>query len=187
MNPDATLRLANQIRARKAPHCLYRIRLANSLEWAGRCDYSKGTIELSVEFMQAYTPYQVSQIMKHELAHALRGPVRPHRVNGHDDKWLKIARRLGYEHGEMVPHEWPVPKIVWNLTCTNTGQILETSTDPGDSCKICNACTPVKERRQIVKASTYDIKADPYFFEPAVKAVQSFLNSMLDKLNPPTH
>jgi predicted SprT family Zn-dependent metalloprotease len=184
MNPDATLRLANQIRHKIAPTCFYKIRLANSLEWAGRCDYSTGTIELSLEFMQAYDPYQVSQIVKHELAHALRGPVRPHRLNGHDEKWLKIAQRLGYEHGETVPHSWPVPKIIWNLTCTSTGQILETSTDPGDTCKLCNACTPVKERRQMVTQSTYSIKAEPFFYDPALERFKFFLNRVLTKVYP---
>lgn len=184
MNPSAALRLANQVRHRKAPLCLYRIRLVNSMEWAGRCDYVARTIDLSIEFMQAYGPYEVSQIVKHELAHAIRGPVRPHRLNGHDDQWLSIARRLGYEHGEKVPNEWPIPKIVWNLTCTLTGEILETPTDPGDSCKLCNTCTPVKERRQMVKASTYDLQADPYFYDPAVKKLQALLNRVLTKVYP---
>jgi hypothetical protein len=184
MNPNAALRLANQVRYKKAPLCMYKFRLANSTEWAGRCDYVTGTIDLSIEFMQAYSPYHVSQIVKHELAHAIRGPVRPHRLNGHDDQWLKIARRLGYEHGEMVPHAWPVPQIVWNLTCTNTGEILETSTDPGDSCKICNACTPVKERRQIVKASTYNLQADPYWYDPALQKMKRAMNSLLTRVYP---
>lgn len=173
MHPHAALALARQTKYRVAPLTPCIIRLANSMEWAGRAVYTANTIELSVEYIQAYTPYQVAQITLHELAHIKRGPTRPHRLNGHDEKWERIAARLGYQHGPGIPADWPTPEIVWNVTCTNTGEILETSSAPtdDDSCKLCNACTPITERRQIVKASTYTPPPPQQIPRPVLKAL----------------
>ena len=161
MQPAATKRIAINLVSKYIPLHGYEIKMANSLDWAGLCDFENRVIKLSMEHTQAYNPEQVTQIALHEIAHAIRGPVRSTLNAGHDAEWLKAARRIGYEHGEIVPSTFPRPKIVWNTTCTKTGVILQRTTQPEpDFCNICNttSCTPIIERRQLVKAHLHNIE-----------------------------
>ena len=166
MNTSAARRLARNLMIRhRVP--FWRLDFVNSMRYAGLCTHSKRLISLSVEFTQAYTPEQLSQIVLHEIAHARRGPVPD--AEPHDDKWLKIARRLGYTGDATVCRDYPSPKIVWDVVCTSTGLILQVPNQPDPtSCKLCNTpgCTPLIERRQIVSQDLHNIPAPPHIFAP---------------------
>lgn len=169
MNVKAARRLARNLMIR---HGLpfWRLDFVNSMRYAGLCTHSKKLISLSVEFVQAYTPEQLSQIVLHEIGHALRGPVQD--AEPHDDKWLKISRRLGYTGEATIGPEFPTPKIVWDVVCTSTGQILQVQDRPSPtSCKLCNtpSCTPLIERRQIVSQDLHNIPTPPHIFAPVFK------------------
>jgi predicted SprT family Zn-dependent metalloprotease len=56
----------------------------------------------------------VNQIILHEVAHALTGPV------GHGSQWLKMARALGYELNAKVPYDYPLARgFKYVLMCEN--------------------------------------------------------------------
>lgn len=157
---------------------LWSLKFVNSTRYGGLCTFSEHTISLAVEYVQAYSEEQLTQVILHEIAHALRGPNKTDPLNSHDEKWLTRARKIGYLHGETLPPEFPRPRIVWNLTCTNTGQILETSDkpDPNAACKVCNACTPLTERRQLVKAHTFNAPAPEHIMTTRLRHLKALLH-----------
>jgi len=166
MNVKAARRLARNKMIRHGLG-LWSLNFVNSMRYAGLCTHSKKLISLSVEFTQAYTPAQLEQIVLHEIAHGLRGPVQD--AEPHDDKWLKIARRIGYTGEATVPHDFPTPRIVWDVVCPSTGLILQVTERPSaTTCKLCNtpSCTPITERRQIVSHKIHNIPAPPHIFAP---------------------
>lgn len=64
-----------------------------------RCDQK--LIALSEYAVVQYSAEQVRQVILHEIAHALRGvcPRTYRKDEGHDERWLKTARRIGYTGG----------------------------------------------------------------------------------------
>lgn len=155
----------------------WRLDFINHHNIAAQTVFSTLTISLTVEFVQAYTPDQLTQLVLHEIAHALRGPCSD---SGHDSKWLQTARRLGYIHGVTMPAHYPTPSIRWNITCPNTGEILQTASapEPEPFCKLCNdpECAPEVQRRQIVRADVHNIPAPEHIF-PIVQRLKGLFTS----------
>lgn len=172
MNVTATRRLARNLMIKHgvAP---WRLIFINHESYAALCNHKDKTIALTVEYVQAYDAEQITQLVLHEIAHALRGRAVP---DGHDEKWLTIARRLGYTGLAVLPDHYPRPNIVWDVVCTSTGQILQTPTEPSPStCKLCNdpGCTPLIERRQIVRADLHNIPTPEHIAAPAIRRLKN--------------
>lgn len=173
MNTAAARRLARNLMIRHGL-ALWRLDYINHSSHAAETVFSKHVIQLTVEYVQAYNDQQVTQLVLHEIAHALRGPssLSQH----HDDKWLRIARRIGYHGGATIDPSFPKPVIVWDITCQTTGLIQELHTAPtAPHCKNCNNrdCTPITERRQIVRADYHTIPAPPHIATPIIRAFKS--------------
>jgi hypothetical protein len=152
----------------------WRLIFVNSTKYAGLCNHKDKTIALAVEFTQAYDVDQLTQLMLHEIAHARRGRVVP---DAHDEKWLKIARRLGYTGDTVLPADYPTPRIVWDVVCTSTGLILQVTPKPSETvCKLCNTpgCTPEIQRRQIVPAQLHNIPTPEHILAPAARRLKRF-------------
>jgi hypothetical protein len=175
MNTAAARRLARNLMIRHGL-ALWRLDYINHSAHAAQCVFSRHTIELTVEYVQAYNPEQVTQLVLHEIAHALRGPSEA--KNHHDDKWLRIARRIGYKGGATVDPSFPQPVIVWDIVCPTTGHIQELHTAPtAPHCKNCNNrdCTPEVQRRQIVRADYHTIPAPPHIAAPIIRTLKSLV------------
>jgi hypothetical protein len=74
-----------------------------SLTWdratwrAGAANFDRGEIILSEHAVASYEPWQVEQLMLHEIAHVLVGVHGP----DHGKAWKKAAASLGYEGGQF--------------------------------------------------------------------------------------
>jgi predicted SprT family Zn-dependent metalloprotease len=155
---------------------LWRLDYINHSSHAAECVFSKHVIQLTVEYVQSYNDTQVTQLVLHEIAHALRGPsdVSQH----HDAKWLRIARRIGYLGGATMDPSYPQPVIVWDVVCPTTGLIQELHTAPtAPHCKNCNNrdCIPETQRRQIVRADFHTIPAPTHIAAPMLNALKSLV------------
>jgi len=170
MNTKAARRLARNLMIQ---HHLaaWQLTFMNHNTIAAQTTHSTHTITLAVEYAQAYTPDQLTQLMLHEIAHAQRGPTQ----TPHDTKWLQTARRLGYLHGATMPAHYPSPVIRWDIICTTTGEIHQTTTAPPEdhSCKLCNSpeCTPDIQRRQIVRQDIHNIQP-PEHISPSFRRLK---------------
>lgn len=174
MNTTATRRLARNLMIKHGVP-LWRLEFVNAMAYAGITNHKRNVIALTVEYVQAYNEEQITQLVLHEIAHAIRGRVA---VNAHDEKWLFIAQRMGYTGGTCMPETYPSPRIVWDYTCTSTGQILETQEPPADNddtCKLCNSCEPIVERRQIVDADLHNIPTPEHIAAHTIRRVKRFL------------
>jgi predicted SprT family Zn-dependent metalloprotease len=147
----------------------WRLDFMNNTKTAALTHFKKHLIELSVEFTQAYDQEQLTQLVLHEIAHAYRGRGKEH---AHDERWLFIARLIGYTGDECMPADYPTPKIVWDIVCTTTGLIQQVHTAPDAAdCKNCNSehCTPIVQRRQIVRADLHTIPTPPHIAARAIR------------------
>lgn len=124
MNRDAVMRMALNRMWQHTGKRPVAFRFVNTLDSAGAYVPSERTVELSVEYMQAYEPAQVEQVILHELAHHIYG--QP----GHTDEWLATARRIGYTEGATLPTDWNAPELVYDGTCPVTGQTVEDLPEP---------------------------------------------------------
>lgn len=80
--------------------------------WA-ECDYSNRVLDFSPQLLRCDLVF-VNQIILHEVAHALVGPV------GHGKLWLKAARLIGYELDAKVPYDYPLARgFKYVLMCEN--------------------------------------------------------------------
>lgn len=176
MNVKAARRQARNLMIRHGL-AAWRLDFMNHHCIAAQTSFTDHSISLTVEFVQAYTPDQLTQLVLHEIAHALRGPSD---LSGHDSKWLKTARSLGYLHGDTMPAHYPTPNIRWNLTCPATGDTLQTPEEPDEEpfCKLCNDldCVPKVQRRQIVTADVHRLPAPDHIF-PIVQRLRSLFTS----------
>lgn len=174
MNVKAARRLARNLMIEHGL-AVWRLDFMNHDSIAGLTTHSERKISLAVEYAQAYTPEQLTQLVLHEVAHALRGPA----TVSHDVKWLQTARRLGYLHGETMPVHYPRPNIRWDIVCPSTGEIHQTATRPDADhfCKLCNdpSCAPEIQRRQIVRQDVHNIPAPEHIYAPTIRRLKSFL------------
>ncbi|MEV4347369.1 SprT family zinc-dependent metalloprotease [Actinoplanes sp. NPDC049596] len=84
----------------------------NAKTRAGACRSDKREITLSRPLVKLYSPEQVTETMLHEIAHALAGS-----GHGHDQKWRRIARRIGYTGGRCLPADAPQVDGDWVGVC----------------------------------------------------------------------
>lgn len=175
MNVTAARRHARNLMIKHGLH-LWRLDFMNSTKTAALTHFKRHLIELSVEFVQAYNEEQLTQLVLHEIAHAHRGRVRAKlgeftTPDPHDDRWLFIARLIGYTGDVCMPADYPTPHIVWDVVCTSTGLIQQVTEQPPAVCNSCNECTPHVQRRQIVSAELHSIPTPPHV-SPTARAIK---------------
>lgn len=74
------------------------------------------TIVFSATLIEKWTKAQFTQIVLHEIAHALVG-----HSHGHDKVWAARARSIGYKGGRT--HDLPTVEARWVLTCPDHGEL----------------------------------------------------------------
>jgi len=81
---------------------------------AGLCDHGRRRISVSRYLAAAFDDDAIHQVLLHEVAHALAGSRA-----GHGERWLRIARELGYVGGRT--HDGPIAteRARWIGTCPN--------------------------------------------------------------------
>lgn len=77
----------------------------------GRCDYERKLIELSVHFIDHNDTDAVTEIILHEIAHALAGENA-----NHGPLWAEQCRRLNIEP-TRVYHDKKMPDGKWVAVC----------------------------------------------------------------------
>lgn len=77
----------------------------------GRCDFDRKIIELSAHFIDHNNTDAVTEIILHEIAHALAGDTA-----GHGPLWAEQCRRLNIEP-TVVYHDKKMPDGKWVATC----------------------------------------------------------------------
>src|SRR5687767_127252 len=70
-------------------------------ETLAMCNHTRKELQVSGVVTERFTFHMFSQLMYHEIAHAICG-----HKEGHGPIWLSVARDLGYIYGERVPYEW---------------------------------------------------------------------------------
>ncbi|GIM91958.1 SprT-like domain-containing protein [Paractinoplanes toevensis] len=84
----------------------------NAKTRAGVCRYDRKEIGLSRPLIALYEPDQVTDIVLHEIAHALAGP-----RHGHDRVWRATARRIGCSGERCMPADAPSVDGPWVGVC----------------------------------------------------------------------
>ncbi|GIF23732.1 putative SprT family Zn-dependent metalloprotease [Actinoplanes tereljensis] len=79
---------------------------------AGVCRYDRKEIGLSGPLISLYDVDRVTDIVLHEIAHALAGP-----RHGHDRVWKATARRIGCSGERCVPADAPGVDGPWVGVC----------------------------------------------------------------------
>src|SRR5690349_19741706 len=104
-------RLASELMAR---HGLsgWRLVFDNAKTRGGVCRYDVREIGLSRPLMSLYEAEQVTEIVLHEVAHALTGP-----GHGHDRVWRASARRIGCSGRRCLPVDAPSVEGPWAGVC----------------------------------------------------------------------
>jgi predicted SprT family Zn-dependent metalloprotease len=115
----------------------WRLAMIRSKSYAGMCKTGRwdlspasswGTIELSIDYMEAFDRANVLNTILHEIAHALDKP-RTKTVNTaygkrqravhHDATWKAIAKRIGCTGERCVSPDAPKPKGRYKGICPN--------------------------------------------------------------------
>lgn len=97
--------------------------------WSPKPHLSRGRIELSIDFMEAFDEFHVRDTILHEIAHALTkteyGVYQSGRRKGqkyrivHGEAWKATAKRIGCTGERCVSLEAPRPKAKYRLVCPN--------------------------------------------------------------------
>jgi predicted SprT family Zn-dependent metalloprotease len=90
----------------------WRLVFDNAKTRAGVCRYDSKEIGLSRPLISLYEVGQVTEIVLHEIAHALAGP-----RHGHDRVWQATARRIGCSGDRCVPADAPAVDGPWAGVC----------------------------------------------------------------------
>lgn len=85
----------------------------------GQCDHRAKAISVSRYLSQKATPEDVTQVLLHEIAHALAGP-----RSAHGPTWQRVAASIGYRGGRTHTVEPAHERAKWLGTCPNGHQML---------------------------------------------------------------
>lgn len=87
-----TTQLANKLMREYMPHLVedgWKFKISNTRNAVGRCDFDNKVIEVS-KFYMHNSMDEVEDTIRHEIAHALAGP-----IHGHDHVWRRFAIDVG--------------------------------------------------------------------------------------------
>lgn len=90
----------------------WRLAFDNAKTRAGVCRFARKEIGLSRALVALYDVEQVTDIVLHEIAHALSGP-----KHGHDKVWRATARRIGCSAERCMPADAPSVEGAWVGVC----------------------------------------------------------------------
>ncbi|MGO2062556.1 SprT-like domain-containing protein [Leucobacter sp. UCMA 4100] len=79
---------------------------------AGACHYTKHSITVSRYFTEQATQEEFTQVVLHEIAHALAGADA-----GHGPEWAVTARALGYSGARTLETPFAREKAAWLGSC----------------------------------------------------------------------
>ena len=85
----------------------------------GQCDHRTQSISVSRYLTEKATADEVTQVLLHEIAHALAGPRA-----AHGPKWRAIAREIGYEGGRTHTVEPAHDRAKWVGECPSGHEIV---------------------------------------------------------------
>jgi SprT protein len=85
----------------------------------GQCDHRTQSISVSRYLTKKATADEVTQVLLHEIAHALAGPRA-----AHGPKWRAIAREIGYEGGRTHTVEPAHDRAKWVGECPSGHEIV---------------------------------------------------------------
>ncbi len=85
----------------------------------GQCDHRTQSISVSRYLTEKATSDEVTQVLLHEIAHALAGPRA-----AHGPKWRAIARGIGYEGGRTHTVEPAHDRAKWVGECPSGHEIV---------------------------------------------------------------
>ncbi len=85
----------------------------------GQCDHRTQSISVSRYLTEKATADEVTQVLLHEIAHALAGPRA-----AHGPKWRAVAREIGYEGGRTHTVEPAHDRAKWVGECPSGHEIV---------------------------------------------------------------
>ena len=85
----------------------------------GQCDHRSRSISVSRYLTDKATPAEVTQVLLHEIAHALAGPRA-----AHGPRWKSIARQIGYLGGRTHTLEPAHDRAKWVGECPRGHEIV---------------------------------------------------------------
>ena len=103
---------------------------------AGLCDFTRKRITVSRYLAARFDDEENYQTLLHEVAHALAGP-----KEGHNRRWLSIARELGYTGGVRHTGETARELAAWVGMCP-AGHTVYRHRKPSRATS-CLKCSPV--------------------------------------------
>ena len=101
---------------------------------AGSCRYRERVITLSSTLLPTYPRERVTDVILHEVAHALVGD-----GHGHGPVWQKAAMRVGANPKARLSGDLPRPPAPWVGTCPSCGRSRELYSAPRRVVS-CGAC-----------------------------------------------
>lgn len=110
---------------------------------AGLCNHHTKLITVSRHFGIDASDEEFTQILLHEIAHAIAGAHA-----GHGSKWRSIARRIGYTGGRTMNWEHKSVKAPWLGACP-AGHTTERFRRPSRHVS-CARCSPVFSPRHLI-------------------------------------
>lgn len=85
----------------------------------GQCDHRTRNISVSKYLTEKASDYEVSQVLLHEIAHALAGPRA-----AHGRRWQAVAVTIGYEGGRTHTVEPAHDRANWIGRCPQGHEIV---------------------------------------------------------------
>ena len=124
----------------------WRFEFDNAKVRAGACHFRTKKITLSRHLMAGWSYEAVQNVILHEVAHAIVGP-----LHDHDAKWQRQARSMGCTGDRCWTPSEDAPPVAspWLLVCPNG------HTSPRhrrtDRIKSCGKCSPRFDRRYVME------------------------------------
>ena len=85
----------------------------------GQCDHRRKSISVSKHLTKSAQENEVTQVLLHEIAHALAGP-----TVSHGPEWQRIATLIGYEGGRTHTLEPARDRANWVGKCPSGHEIV---------------------------------------------------------------
>jgi SprT protein len=85
----------------------------------GQCNHRTHSISVSRYLAEKASPHDVTQVLLHEIAHALAGP-----RSGHGPRWREVAERIGYTGGRTHTVEPALDQPHWVGRCPGGHEII---------------------------------------------------------------
>ena len=118
MNTQKAETLANRL---IKSHSLkgWKFEFDNALSRFGYCNYRTKTISLSQDLTKLNTTSETTDVILHEIAHALIGI-----GHGHNKTWKTKAVSIGCEPTRCYNNDVITPNHKWQATCPNCNHIV---------------------------------------------------------------